>query len=196
MLAWIDLETTGISEHTHHILEVACVITDDELVTVAECTKLAIPCGDVVLGNPNNMVPLEHPHDLRANAIYAEHFNNGLVEELKREYGTPGWEDRSTPLAVGQAIQDFIDLHCPGPEQPPLCGSSVHFDRKFLAKHMPWVLNALHYRNVDVSSIRELAKRWRPEMEMPKKVGKHRALDDIYESIRLLRFFREEGFIG
>ncbi len=187
MLVWIDLETTGLNEHEHVVLEVACVITDDDLGSVAEYTKLVIDC------DPTQLVPA-NDNDPQPNAIYAEHFNNGLVDELKLEYRTTGWQDRSTPLLVGQGLCDFIRQCCPEP--PPLAGASVHFDRKFLAKHMPWVLDALHYRNVDVSTVRELAKRWRPDMPMPPKAGKHRALDDIYESIRLLRHFRKEGFIG
>jgi len=188
MLVWIDLETTGLNPGHHVILEVACVITDDELESLHEFTKLVIDC------EPNVLLPGKEEGEVRPNAIYAEHFNNGLIDELKHEFRAKGWQDRSTPEVVGRALQDFIQLHCPEPM--PLAGSSVHFDRKFLDEHMPGVLDVLHYRNVDVSTVKELARRWWPELALPERSGKHRALDDIYDSIRLLRFFRKEGFIG
>lgn len=200
MLAWIDIETTGLDESHHHILEVACVITRDSLEIAAEYTSLVIPVA-MVAGtkphslrrfNPNHLVPDDG--SCKPCSIYGGHFNNGLVEELKTEFATPDWPGRLATMVVDQELQNFIRQHCPEPV--PLAGSSVHFDRAFLAKHMPGVIDALHYRNVDVSTVRELAKRWRPRMEMPVKGAKHRALDDIYDSIRLLRFFREEGFIG
>ena len=188
MLVWIDIETTGLNPGHHVILEVACVITDDQLDSLQEYTHLVIDC------EPTVLLPSKGDDEVRPNAIYAEHFNNGLIAELTQAYSAKGWQEQSTPEAVGQALHDFIQLHCPEPA--PLAGSSVHFDRSFLAEHMPGVLDVLHYRNVDVSTVRELAKRWRPDMAMPERVGKHRALDDIYESIRLLRYFRKEGFIG
>ena len=188
MLVWIDLETTGLDADQHIVLEVACVITDDELQEVAAFSSLVLDC------DPNTFVPLTGRDDKRPNAIYEAHFTNGLIEDLIREHGTSDWQDRLTPLLVGQHLCDFIRQHAPEPM--PLAGSTVSFDRRFLREHMPWVLDAVHYRNVDVSTVKELAWRWRQDMVLPEKVGKHRALDDIYESIRLMRFYREEGFIG
>ena len=200
MLVWTDLETTGLDPVKDIVLEVAVVVTDWDLKEIEHFTSL------VITENPARFIP--HSHELAnrpilrsaqdKRVIYDAHFDNGLVTELCAA------SDNADPFPslrhVQKQIVDFLNgvgvhegLHMN--ERPPLAGSTISFDRSFLAEHMPDVLRLLHYRNIDVSTIRELAYKWWPALGTPEKKGVHRALDDIRESIDLLRFYREKEFI-
>lgn len=181
MIVWTDLETTGLDPDNNAILEVAVIVTDDHLNEIGLFQSLVHPDYD--------------PSTLKeAGACWEGHRENGLIDELCRLY-----EECVLPSVYDteRNIFEFLSTAlAAGDKKPPLAGSTISFDRGFLAKHMPLVLTKIHYRNIDVSSIRELALRWRPELETPEKKGAHRALDDIRESINLLKFYRKKGFIG
>ena len=175
MLVWMDLEMTGL-EPTHHVIvEIATLITDDELNVIAEGP-------DLVVHQP--------PAALAAmDAFVLEmHTASGLLPAIQAS-------TVSLPEAGLQTLE-FIKAHVPEPRTVPLCGNSIGTDRRFLAEYLPDIEHWLHYRSVDVSTIKELAKRWYPELlaERPDKEGRHRALDDIRESVDELRFYRERVF--
>lgn len=197
MLIWTDLETTGLHPKRDIILEVAVVVTNDD------CHEIACYQSLVIEENPARFIPQSSASasqltDNEHRAIYDAHFDNGLVTELCVA------ADKADPFPslrhVQKEVIDFlvgVGVHdgLPMKERPPLAGSTIDFDRRFLAEQMPDVLNLLHYRNVDVSTIKTLAEKWWPELPLPEKKGAHRALDDIRESINLLRYFREKEFI-
>lgn len=194
MLIWTDLETTGLDPKEDIILEVAIVVTDDDLNEIEHFTSF------VIEENPLKFIPrvelLTQAPDKRL--VYEAHFDNGLITEL---CNAATHADPFPSLRYVQGCMvDFLNsvgVHSklPMKDRPPLAGSTISFDRSFLVEHMPRVLELLHYRNVDVSTIRELAQRWWPDLPTPKKKGAHRALDDIRESIDLLRYYREKEFI-
>ena len=172
-MIWLDLEMTGLGPEEHVILEIATLVTDDDLEIVAEGPNIAI----------------HHPPEVLATMEQwsrAHHAASGLLDRVRSSpHDCKGTEDMT--LA-------FLALHskkgC-----SPLCGNSVWQDRRFLAKHMP-VLNAFfHYRNIDVSSIKELVKRWYPALPVFKKKKNHLALSDIKESIAELRYYRQNVFL-
>ena len=169
-LVWMDLEMTGLDAETDVILEIATVITDAELNPVAEGPALAIHRDAETLAAMDQW-NTEH------------HAASGLVERVRRSEVSET-EAEAVTLA-------FVERHC-APQTAPLCGNTVWQDRRFLRRYMP-VLNAyLHYRIVDVSTVKELARRWHPQLyEGFKKKNAHRALDDIRESIAELKFYRE-----
>ena len=171
----MDLEMTGLDPTRHVILEIATLVTDDELAVVAEGP-------DVVVHQPPEALEAMEP------VVREMHTRSKLLEAIAAS---------TTSLAVaGQATLDFIRQHVPEPNTVPLCGNSIGTDRRFLAAYLPEIENYLHYRSVDVSTIKELARRWYPAVveEAPKKVTTHRALDDIRESVDELRFYRERLF--
>ena len=172
----MDLEMTGLDPETDVIVEIATLVTDDELNIVAEGPDLVIFQPDDVLARMNDFVTKMHT-------------TSGLLELIK-----------VSTVSEAEAMQqtlDFIKIHSPESGKIPLCGNSIRTDRSFLAKHMPDIENWLHYRCVDVSTVKELVKRWYPGSDSvrPFKVGKHRALDDVHESIAELRFYREKVFV-
>ncbi|ACU53808.1 Exonuclease RNase T and DNA polymerase III [Acidimicrobium ferrooxidans DSM 10331] len=171
MLAWMDLEMTGLDPERCVILEIAAIVTDDELETVAELGPLVLHATDEELAV---MEPV----------VVQMHSANHLLEDVRRASLTID-EAESTVLA-------FLKAHLPDPHQVPLCGNSIGTDRRFLARHMPKVEALLHYRSIDVSSLKELARRWYPEVieHMPQKNPAHRALDDVRDSIAELRYYR------
>ena len=175
MLFWIDLEMTGLDPNAEVIIEIATVVTDDDLTVLAEGP-------DLVIATPAEFLDKMDPFVLNM------HTNSGLLEAIKAS--TISHED-----AMQQTL-DFIKLHSPESGKIPLCGNSIGTDRRFLAKYMPEIENWLHYRSVDVSSVKELVKRWYPGLEHARanKVKTHRALDDIMESIAELKFYREKVF--
>jgi oligoribonuclease (3'-5' exoribonuclease) len=130
--------------------------------------------------------------------VWSEHFKNGLVEDLRKAWDS-GRHHAYPEDAVVAFLHEFqIEQDTPMTMRPPLCGSSVHFDRGFLkGMGAPWdrFLNCVSYQNVDVSTVKQLAKRWWPDLELPQPKGAHRALSDLKDSIDLLRFFREKEFI-
>ncbi len=176
MLAWMDLEMTGLEPGRHVIVEIATLLTDDDLEIVAEGPDLVIHVGADALAQMDEVVVQMHTRSGLLDAITA---SNITLDD-----------------AASQTL-DFLRLHIPEPKSVPLCGNSIGTDRRFLAQFMPTVDEYLHYRSVDVSSVKELARRWYPETykKVPRKGGGHRALDDIRESIAELRFYRESVFV-
>lgn len=173
-LVWMDLEMSGLSVDRERILEMATIITDANLEIIAEGPELVIHQSDELL---------EAMDDWNKH----HHGTSGLVERV-----------RSSTLSEQEAerqVREFIAAHVPE-RAVPLAGNSVHQDRLFLAKYMPELERYLHYRNVDVSTLKELVRRWNPPVyaQRPTKRGSHRALDDIRESIDELRYYREAAF--
>lgn len=172
-LVWIDLEMTGLDPTRHVIVEAAVIITDGSLATRLEGPDLVIAATDDQLGEMNQVVREMHT-------------KSGLLDRIKTA---------STTVAnAEEAILSFVKEHVPDPRSAPLAGNSVHADRAFLEVFMPDLIEHLHYRNVDVSTIKELAKRWYPDLQPFQKETSHRALSDIQESIEELAFFRSEVF--
>ena len=174
-LVWIDLEMTGLDPTTEVIVEIAVIITDGALETIVEGPDLVIGTDDEKL---EGMAPV----------VIEMHASSGLTPEI-----------RNSSLTVSEAerrVLEFVRQHVPEPGSAPLAGNSVHADRAFLNVYMPELEAHLHYRNVDVSTIKELARRWYPQVleEEPAKTGNHRALAGIRESIAELEYYRERIF--
>jgi oligoribonuclease len=169
-LIWIDMEMSGLNPDTDKVLEVAIVITDADLNTVAEAPVLVVHQSDAVL---------EAMDDWNRST----HGKSGLVDRVK-----------ASPLSerdVDERMVAFLADYVP-PKVSPLCGNSVHQDRRFMVRHLPKLEEYFLYRNLDVSTLKELAKRWKPAiMTGLTKHGKHEALADIHESIDELRYYRE-----
>ena len=176
VLVWMDLEMTGLNPETDVIVEIGTLITDDNLVIIAEGP-------DLVIHQPESALALMQP------IVVEMHTKSGLLEAIKTS--------TVTLEEAGKATLEFIALHVPEARSVPLCGNSIGTDRRFLAKYLPEIENYLHYRSVDVSSIKELAKRWYPKVgiDRPNKGGSHRAMDDIKESVRELQFYRDKLFV-
>jgi oligoribonuclease len=175
MLVWMDLEMTGLDPTSDVIVEIATLITDDELELVAEGPDLVIATPAEKLAGMDQVVV-----DM--------HTRSGLLEQIKQS--TITLED------AGRQTLEFIKEHVPEPRSVPLCGNSIGTDRRFLAAYLPDIENHLHYRSIDVSTIKELSRRWFPASlsGAPSKAGGHRALDDIRESVAELRYWREAVF--
>ena len=176
VLAWMDLEMTGLDPGRCVIVEIATLITDDELTIVAEGPDLVIHQPDAAL-------------DAMEPVVQEMHKKSGLTEAIRAS--TVSLEE------AGAATLEFLKAHLPEPRTVPLCGNSIGTDRRFLAAYLPAIEEYLHYRSVDVSTIKELARRWYPAVvdSVPKKATAHRALDDIRESIEELRFYRKHVFV-
>jgi oligoribonuclease len=172
----MDLEMTGLDPSRHVIVEIATLLTDDELNIVAEGPDL------VVAQPPEAMA---HMDDFVRNM----HTKSGLLPQI--EASTLSLEE------AGAATMDFLREHIPEARTVPLCGNSIGTDRRFLAAQLPEVEEFLHYRSVDVSTIKELSRRWYPGVlsKAPKKAAGHRAMDDIRESIAELVYYRSAVFI-
>ena len=171
-MVWIDLEMTGLDLDTESIIEIATIITDGELNIIAEGPNLAITVSEELLANMDEWNTTHHT-------------SSGLVERI-----------RSEGVLLEEAIKqtcEFLEQNIE-PGTAPLCGNSIHNDRAFLAKEMPEVLDLLHYRIVDVSTIKELVNRWYPDLQRYRKKEAHRALDDIIESVEELRHYRQHIF--
>ncbi len=169
-LIWIDMEMSGLDPDNDRILEVAMVVTDSKLDTVAEAPVLVVHQPDAVL-------------DAMDDWNKSTHAKSGLIERVKAS--------TLTVADVEALMIAFLAEHVP-PKISPMCGNSVHQDRRFLARYMPGLEAYFLYRNLDVSTLKELAKRWKPEiMAGLVKQGKHEALADIYESIEELKYYRE-----
>ena len=174
-LVWIDCEMTGLDLTSDALVEIACVVTDGEL--------NALDDGIDVLIKP----PAQALDDM-SDVVRDMHTSSGLLAEL----------DGGVTLSEAQdLVLSYIRQHVPESRKLPLCGNSIATDRTFLARDMPELDTFLHYRMVDVSSIKELARRWFPRayFASPEKHGGHRALADILESIRELRYYREAVFV-
>ncbi|SEH02473.1 oligoribonuclease [Nonomuraea solani] len=176
LLVWIDCEMTGLDLSRDALVEVACVITDSELNQLDEGV-------DVVIKPPPESL------EQMSQVVREMHTSSGLLPELAG----------GVTLAEAESlVLDYIRRHVPEPKKAPLCGNSIGTDRTFLSRDMPGVDSYLHYRMVDVSSIKELARRWYPRVYFaaPEKQGGHRALADITESIRELRYYRAAIFVA
>ncbi len=175
MLAWMDLEMTGLDPERHVIVEIATLLTDDNLELIAEGPEL------VVHQPPEAM---EQMDDFVRNM----HTKSGLLPQI--EASTVSLDD-----AVAQTMA-FLREHIAEPKTVPLCGNSIGTDRRFLARQTPEIEEFLHYRSIDVSTIKELARRWYPGVlaNAPKKAAGHRALDDIRESVAELAYYRTAVF--
>jgi oligoribonuclease len=174
-LVWIDCEMTGLDLRADALIEVAALVTDFELNVLGEGI-------DVVVKPPPEAL------DQMDDFVRAMHTSSGLLDEL----------DSGVTLAdAEQQVLAYIRSHCPDGSRPPLAGNTVATDRSFLARDMAELESFLHYRIVDVSSIKELARRWYPRtyFNAPAKTGNHRALADIQESIEELRFYRAAVFV-
>lgn len=176
MLAWIDLEMTGLDPDLHVIVEIATLITDDQLNLVAEGPDLVISATEEQL---EKMDPV----------VVEMHTKSGLLDEIKAS--------KITLEEAGSQTLSFLMEHITKKGTVPLCGNSIGTDRRFLAKWLPEIENFLHYRSVDVTSIKELGKRWFPKVTgaAPEKNGGHRAMDDIKASLLELQYYRDNLFI-
>jgi len=175
-IVWIDCEMTGLDTVQDALIEVAVVVTDSELNVLGEGV-------DVVITPPQ--AALDQMNDL----VRTMHTTSGLLEAL------PG----GTTMADAQAaVLEYIKVFVPDPNKAPLAGNSVGTDKSFLERDMPELMEHLHYRVIDVSSIKELARRWYPRIYFasPEKNGGHRALADILESIDELRYYRRALFVA
>jgi oligoribonuclease len=175
-LVWIDLEMTGLDPARDVIVEVAALITDSQLEPVGEGV-------DLVIGQPASA--LEGMVDI----VRDMHARSGLTEAVLAS--------TITLEAAEAAVLSLVKQHVPDPRTVPLCGNSIATDRTFLARHMPELDAWLHYRMIDVSSIKGLARRWYPKAyySAPQKAGGHRALADILESVAELRYYRSTIFV-
>jgi len=171
-LVWMDLEMTGLDPDQDTILEIATIITDKELNIVAEGPNLDIHHPDAVLEGMNAWCR-EH------------HAASGLSERVRRSSISLKEAEQQTLAFIRQYVPERIS---------PLCGNSIHQDRRFLLRYMPQLEAWLHYRNIDVSTVKELVRRWYPDATPPEKRGEHLALADIRESIEELRFYRQQVF--
>lgn len=172
----MDLEMTGLEPSRHVIVEIATLVTDDDLNIIAEGPDLVVHQDDSALAE---MDPV----------VVEMHTRSGLLEAIRTS--------TLTLADAGAQTLEFIKAHVTEPRRVPLCGNSIGMDRRFLAAYLPEIEEYLHYRSVDVSTVKELVKRWYPALNSsrPRKAGAHRALDDVMESIAEMKFYREHIFV-
>jgi len=169
-LIWIDLEMTGLNPAEDVIIEIATIVTDVDLNTLAEGPVVAIHQSDAVLAAMDEWNTSHHGASGLTNRVHNSNVTTGQAETATLEF-----------------LQEYVE-----PGKSPMCGNSICQDRRFLANYMPQLEAFFHYRNLDVSSIKELAARWKPGiMAGFRKKGVHLALDDIRESIEELKYYRE-----
>jgi oligoribonuclease len=175
MLVWMDLEMTGLDHTTDVIVEIATLVTDDDLEIVAEGP-------DLVVHQPEDVLARMDPF------VLDMHTRSGLLDQIRAS--------TITLEEAGRETLAFIRQHAPVERTVPLCGNSIGTDRRFLAAYLPEIEEYLHYRSVDVSSLKELVRRWYPDVLNARgwKQGAHRALDDIRESVTELKMYRELVF--
>jgi oligoribonuclease len=174
-LVWIDCEMTGLDLGHDALVEIACLVTDGELTMLDEGINLVIK-------------PPPEAVDQMPDVVREMHTRSGLLTELNAGI---------TIAEAQEQVLAYVRSHVPESKKVPLCGNSIATDRSFLARDMPELDGFLHYRMVDVSSVKELARRWYPRayFASPQKRGGHRALADIRESIQELRYYREAVFV-
>jgi oligoribonuclease len=175
MLAWIDLEMTGLDPARHTIVEIATLVTDDDLTIIEEGPDLVVHAG------PEELAQMD-------DVVRNMHTSSGLLADM---------EASTLTLAdAGAQTLTFLQKHIRQPRTVPLAGNSIGTDRRFLATFLPDIEDYLHYRSVDVSTIKELCRRWRPDVykAAPAKKGGHRALQDIRESVGELAYYRTALF--
>ncbi|SMH37437.1 oligoribonuclease [Rathayibacter oskolensis] len=175
-LVWIDCEMTGLDLAVDELVEIAVIVTDFELEPLDEGLSIVIRPDSSALENMGDFVRTMHE-------------TSGLLDEIP--------SGKSVAEAEYEVLE-YVLKHVPAEQHAPLAGNSIGTDRSFLVKYMPKLDSHLHYRNVDVSTVKELARRWFPRVyfNAPAKNGGHRALADILESIRELRYYRRAAFIG
>ena len=170
---WIDLEMTGLDPDENTIIEIATIVTEGDLEIVAQGPAIAITQPESELAKMDDW-NLTH------------HTDNGLLERVRSE---------GIPMAEAEQLTlDFVSKHCKH-GQPPLCGNTIGQDRRFLRRYMPDLHDFFHYRSVDVTSIKQLADRWYPNLPRATKPAGHRALDDIRGSIAELEYYRQHIFV-
>jgi oligoribonuclease len=170
-LVWIDLEMTGLKPDTDRVIELALVVTDGDLNTVAEAPVWVVRQDDATLAAMDSW-------------NQGTHARSGLIGKVKASL--------LDEAAVEAGALAFLREHVPA-KASPMCGNSICQDRRFLARWMPALEDYFHYRNLDVSTLKELARRWKPDlMKGVPKEGKHEALADVYESIAELKYYREQ----
>jgi oligoribonuclease len=175
MLVWMDLEMTGLDPSRHVVVEIATLVTDDDLGLVAEGPDIVVSATDDELAQMDDVVVKMHTE-------------SGLLDAITAS---------TTTLAeAGEQTLQFIKSHVKEARRVPLCGNSIGVDRRFLRHQLPDIDAYLHYRSIDVSTVKELCKRWHPSLygKAPKKSSTHRALDDIRESVAELAYYRDTFF--
>lgn len=173
-LIWLDLEMTGLDPHKHVCIELGTIVTDSELNILAEGPVIAIHQTDEIL---DNMDPW----------CIAQHGKSGLTSRCR--------QSRYNEEDAVRITLDFLRQYVPQGKSP-MCGNSICQDRRFMFVHLPELERFFHYRNLDVSTIKELARRWRPDLiQKMKKVGVHLTLEDIRESIQELQLYKNEFFM-
>jgi len=174
-LVWIDLEMTGLNPEADHIIEIATIVTDAQLNVIAEGPVIAIHQPEAVLAGMDDWNRRTHGE-------------SGLIDRVRRSpFGAIDAEVRTL---------EFLSQHAE-PGASPMCGNSICQDRRFLAREMPVLEKFFHYRNLDVSTLKELARRWAPDVLAGlQKTSKHLALEDIRESVDELRYYRASLFRG
>jgi oligoribonuclease len=168
-LVWIDMEMTGLQPDSDRVIEIAMLVTDPQLNVLATGPVLVVHQPDSVL-------------DAMDSWNKSTHAKSGLIEKVRASTLTEADAER-------QAVQ-FLSAHVPA-SASPMCGNSICQDRRFLARWMPRLEAHFHYRNLDVSTLKELVKRWKPDLKSFPKDGKHEALADILESLEELKFYRK-----
>jgi len=174
-IVWMDMEMSGLDPDTDRILEVAVLVTDGQLEVVAEGPNL-------IIHQPDEVLEAMDEWNTR------HHGQSGLTQRVR--------ESTVDEAQASAALTDFLSAHTQE-RTAPLAGNSIHQDRRFLARYLPEVERWLHYRNIDVSTIKELARRWHPKAyaARPTKKGSHRAMDDLHESIEELKYYRTAVFL-
>ena len=172
----MDLEMTGLDPDRDVIVEIATLVTDDDLQIIAEGP-------DLVVHQPDEVLATMDPF------VVDMHTRSGLLNQIRAS--------ELTLDEAGRLTLEFIRSHVPTERSVPLCGNSIGMDRRFLARYLPEIENWLHYRSIDVSSVKELVKRWYPQVSsrQPHKSGRHRALDDIRASVAEMKYYRDSVFI-
>ncbi len=173
-LVWMDLEMTGLDPEKERIIEIAVIVTDGELNVIAEGP-------DLVVHQPVKLLKAMDEWN------QTQHAKSGLIEKVKAS--------KISEEEAERRVLEFISKHV-GPKVSPLCGNSIHHDRRFLIKYMPKLSEYLHYRHVDVTTVKALVQRWYPSTRRYiQKKEKHRALNDVKESIAELKYLREHYFV-
>lgn len=174
-LIWVDMEMTGLNPDTDRIIEVALVITDSQLNTIAEGPVLVVHQSNEVLDGMDKWNK-------------STHSKSGLIDKVKAS--------RLNETEVEAQLLEFLKLHVPSGISP-MCGNSICQDRRFMVRSMPQLEAYFHYRNLDVSTLKELVKRWKPEIPAGlTKESKHEALADIYDSINELKYYRQHFIVA